>query len=61
MKQGLNDAHTNFFIVLMISAGMLQNTTQSSLLDLAAKFYPTEARKTGVSWMCCVGRFGAVS
>ncbi|WP_205683553.1 MFS transporter [Acinetobacter sp. SA01] len=48
------------FIVLMISAGTLQNTAQSSLPVLAAKFYPTEARTTGVSWMCGIGRFGAV-
>lgn len=49
------------FIVLMISAGTLQNTAQSSLPVLAAKFYPTEARTTGVSWMCGIGRFGAVA
>lgn len=61
IKQGLNDAHTNFFIVLMNSAGTRQNTAQSSLPVLAAKFYPTEARTTGVSWMCGIGRFGAVA
>lgn len=49
------------FIVLMISAGTLQNTAQSSLPVLAAKFYPTEARTKGVSWMCGIGRFGAVA
>ncbi len=49
------------FIVLMIGAGTLQNTAQSSLPVLAAKFYPTEARTTGVSWMCGIGRFGAVA
>jgi AAHS family 4-hydroxybenzoate transporter-like MFS transporter len=45
----------------MIGAGTLQNTAQSSLPVLAAKFYPTEARTTGVSWMCGIGRFGAVA
>lgn len=49
------------FIVLIIGAGTLQNTAQSSLPVLAAKFYPTEARTTGVSWMCGIGRFGAVA
>lgn len=49
------------FILLMICAGTLQNTAQSSLPVLAAKFYPTAIRTTGVSWMCGVGRFGAVA
>lgn len=50
-----------FFIILMICAGTLQNTAQSSLPVLAAKFYPTAVRTTGVSWMCGIGRFGAVA
>lgn len=49
------------FIIFMICAGTFQNTAQSSLPVLAAKFYPTEARTTGVSWMCGIGRFGAVA
>lgn len=49
------------FIVVIIFAGTFQNTAQSSLPVLAAKFYPTEARTTGVSWMCGIGRFGAVA
>ena len=49
------------FIILVIFAGTLQNTAQSSLPVLAAKYYPTEARTTGVSWMCGIGRFGAVA
>lgn len=38
-----------FFIILIICAGTLQNTAQSSLPALAAKFYPTAVRTTGVS------------
>lgn len=47
-------------MMLIIGAGVFQNTAQSSLPVLAAKFYPTEARTTGVSLMCGIGRFGAV-
>lgn len=49
------------FIFVMIVAGTMQNTAQSSLPVLAAQFYPTAARTTGVSWMCGIGRFGAVA
>lgn len=49
------------FILFIICAGTFQNTAQSSLPVLAAKFYPTESRTTGVSWMCGIGRFGAVA
>ena len=38
-----------------------KNTAQSSLPVLVEKFYPTEARTISVSWMCDIGRFGAVS
>lgn len=49
------------FIVVIIVAGTMQNTAQSSLPVLAAQFYSTAARTTGVSWMCGIGRFGAVA
>ena len=37
------------------------NTAQSSLPALAANFYPTEGRTTGVSMMLGVGRFGGIA
>ncbi len=49
------------FILVIILAGTMQNTAQSSLPVLAANFYPTIARSTGVAWMCGIGRFGAVA
>lgn len=48
-------------IAVVLFAGVMQNTAQSSLPALAAKFYPTECRATGVSWMLGIGRFGAIA
>ncbi|STZ75998.1 MFS transporter [Bergeriella denitrificans] len=48
-------------IAVVLIAGVFQNTAQSSLPALAAKFYPTECRTTGVSWMLGIGRFGAIA
>jgi AAHS family 4-hydroxybenzoate transporter-like MFS transporter len=42
-------------------AGIMMNTAQSSLPALAAAFYPTEGRATGVSWMLGIGRFGGIA
>ncbi|WP_416189151.1 MFS transporter [Neisseria sp. CCUG17229] len=48
-------------IAVVLFAGVMQNTAQTSLPALAAKFYPTECRATGVSWMLGIGRFGAIA
>ncbi|HOB66957.1 MFS transporter [Ottowia sp.] len=42
-------------------AGVIMNTSQSSLPSLAAAFYPTQGRATGVSWMMAFGRFGGIA
>ena len=42
-------------------AGTLMNTAQSSLPALAAGFYPTHGRATGVAWMLGLGRFGGIA
>ncbi|HEY0523117.1 MAG TPA: MFS transporter [Stellaceae bacterium] len=42
-------------------AGTLMNTAQSSLPALAAAFYPTQGRATGVAWMLGLGRFGGIA
>jgi AAHS family 4-hydroxybenzoate transporter-like MFS transporter len=47
--------------VTVFVAGALMNTAQSSLPALAAAYYPTQARATGVSWMLGVGRFGGIA
>jgi AAHS family 4-hydroxybenzoate transporter-like MFS transporter len=41
--------------------GAFMNTAQSSLPALAAAFYPTAGRATGVSWMLGFGRFGGIA
>jgi AAHS family 4-hydroxybenzoate transporter-like MFS transporter len=42
-------------------AGVLVNTAQASMPSLAAAFYPTAGRGTGVAWMVGVGRFGGIA
>jgi AAHS family 4-hydroxybenzoate transporter-like MFS transporter len=46
--------------VLVLVAGMCINGAQSAMPSLAARFYPTQIRATGVSWMLGIGRFGAI-
>ena len=45
----------------MFVGGTLMNTAQSSLPALAAGFYPTNGRATGVAWMLGLGRFGGIA
>jgi AAHS family 4-hydroxybenzoate transporter-like MFS transporter len=47
-------------VAVVFVAGTLMNTAQSSLPALAAAFYPTNARATGVAWMLGIGRFGGI-
>jgi AAHS family 4-hydroxybenzoate transporter-like MFS transporter len=48
-------------IVMVLFAGIVMNTAQSSLPALATEFYPTQGRTTGVSWMLGIGRFGGIA
>ncbi|MCP1772124.1 AAHS family 4-hydroxybenzoate transporter-like MFS transporter [Neisseria perflava] len=48
-------------IFVVLFAGIMQNTAQTSLPALAAQFYPTACRTTGVSWMLGIGRMGAIA
>ncbi|WP_315834343.1 aromatic acid/H+ symport family MFS transporter [Bradyrhizobium prioriisuperbiae] len=41
-------------------AGFFMSGSQTSMSPLAAGFYPTVGRATGVSWMLGIGRFGAI-
>ncbi|ACL62709.1 aromatic acid/H+ symport family MFS transporter [Methylobacterium nodulans] len=41
-------------------AGFFLSGSQTSLSPLAAAFYPTHARATGVAWMLGMGRFGGI-
>ena len=48
-------------VTIVFLAGAFMNTAQSSLPALAAAFYPTAGRATGVSWMLGFGRFGGIA
>lgn len=45
---------------LVFMAGFFMSGSQTSMSPLAAGFYPTLGRATGVSWMLGMGRFGAI-
>jgi AAHS family 4-hydroxybenzoate transporter-like MFS transporter len=42
------------------AAGFFINAAQSTMSALAASFYPTIGRATGVAWMMGIGRFGGI-
>jgi MFS transporter, AAHS family, 4-hydroxybenzoate transporter len=50
-----------WLVIIVFAAGVLMNTAQSSLPALAAAFYPTQGRGTGVAWMLGIGRFGGIA
>jgi len=42
-------------------SSVLAHAAQASMPALAAGFYPTEGRATGVAWMLGIGRFGGIA
>jgi MFS transporter, AAHS family, 4-hydroxybenzoate transporter len=48
-------------VLIVFVAGVLVNTAQSSMPALAAGFYPTQGRGTGVGWMFGIGRLGGIA
>ncbi len=48
-------------VLVVFVAGTIMNTAQTSLPALAAAFYPTRGRATGVAWMLGIGRFGGIA
>ena len=48
-------------MTVVFVAGVVMNTAQSSLPALAAAYYPTQGRATGVAWMMGVGRLGGIA
>ncbi len=50
-----------FLMASVFGAGIMFNTAQCSMPSLAASFYPTKGRATGVAWMLAIGRFGAIA
>ncbi|CAG2142355.1 aromatic acid/H+ symport family MFS transporter [Cupriavidus numazuensis] len=57
---GQGAASTGSLAVLTFVAGVCMTGAQMSMLALAALFYPTHSRATGVAWMLGVGRFGGI-
>lgn len=53
--------HLDRLTAAVFVAGILMNTAQSSLPALAAEFYPTRGRATGVACMLGIGRFGGIA
>ena len=58
---GQAGSHLGLLMLAVFVAGTLMNTAQSSLPALAAAFYPTRGRATGVAWMLGLGRFGGIA
>ena len=50
-----------WLVVAVLLAGLFMNTAQSSMPALAAGFYPTRGRATGVAWMLGIGRLGGIT
>jgi AAHS family 4-hydroxybenzoate transporter-like MFS transporter len=53
--------NVGMLVVVVFLAGALMNTAQSSMPALAAAFYPTKGRATGIAWMLGIGRFGGIA
>jgi AAHS family 4-hydroxybenzoate transporter-like MFS transporter len=58
---GQSAGNVALLVVVVFAAGVFMNTAQSSMGSLAAGFYPTAGRATGVSWMLGIGRFGGIA
>jgi AAHS family 4-hydroxybenzoate transporter-like MFS transporter len=58
---GQATGHLGVLMLVVLVSGTLMNTAQSSLPALAAAFYPTHGRATGVAWMLGLGRFGGIA
>jgi AAHS family 4-hydroxybenzoate transporter-like MFS transporter len=54
-------ASAGLLMVVVFAAGVLLNTSQASMPTLAAGFYPTQGRATGVAWMVGISRFGGIA
>jgi MFS transporter, AAHS family, 4-hydroxybenzoate transporter len=53
--------NVGMLVLTVFVGGTLMNTSQSSMPALAAAFYPTKGRATGVAWMLGIGRFGGIA
>ena len=53
--------NVGILVLVVFVAGTIMNTAQSSMPALAAGYYPTQGRATGVAWMLGIGRFGGIA
>jgi AAHS family 4-hydroxybenzoate transporter-like MFS transporter len=58
---GQNTGSALILGILIFIMGIAMNGAQSSMPSLAAEFYPTHGRATGVAWMMGIGRLGGIS
>jgi AAHS family 4-hydroxybenzoate transporter-like MFS transporter len=58
---GATAANVALLVPIVLVSGVLTNTAQASMNALAAGFYPTEGRGTGVAWMLGMARFGGIA
>lgn len=58
---GQSAGNLGLLMTVVFVAGVVMNTAQSSLPALAAAFYPTQGRATGVAWMMGFGRLGGIA
>ncbi len=58
---GVVPGNIALLMTMVFLAGVLMNTSQSSMGALAAAYYPTHGRATGVAWMMGVGRLGGIA
>jgi AAHS family 4-hydroxybenzoate transporter-like MFS transporter len=50
----------SLLMMMIFVAGFFLSGAQTALSPLAAAFYPTSGRATGVAWMLGIGRFGGI-
>jgi AAHS family 4-hydroxybenzoate transporter-like MFS transporter len=58
---GQSIGSVGLLMMMVFVGGTIMNTAQSSMPALAAAFYPTQGRATGVAWMLGIGRFGGIA
>jgi AAHS family 4-hydroxybenzoate transporter-like MFS transporter len=58
---GQSISHVTALTVLVVAMGVGLSGASASMSPLAAHYYPTSSRVTGVAWMLGMGRFGAVA
>ncbi|KVQ61115.1 4-hydroxybenzoate transporter [Burkholderia territorii] len=57
---GRNVGHPSLMSVLLFITGVAMSGAAGSIAPLAAEYYPTAIRATGVAWVLALGRLGAI-